>query len=77
MKAFKDAKGQIRLFRPDMNLNRFLASSTRLALPSFDKNELLECIKALVKADQHWIPSERGYSLYIRPTHIATKVIDR
>ncbi|KAJ3317513.1 branched-chain-amino-acid aminotransferase [Boothiomyces sp. JEL0866] len=73
MKAYKDKQGKIRLFRPDMNMTRFLRSCERLKLPSFDKNELLKCIKEFVKTDARWIPSERGYSLYIRPTAIATQ----
>ncbi|KAI8904017.1 aminotransferase [Gorgonomyces haynaldii] len=73
MKAYKDKNGNIRLFRPDMNMNRLLKSSKRLTLPSFDKNELLECIKEFLKVEQRWIPSERGYSLYLRPTHIGTQ----
>ncbi|KAI8609730.1 aminotransferase [Chytriomyces sp. MP71] len=73
MKAYKDAKGTIRMFRPDMNMNRFLRSCQRLTLPDFDKKELLECIKKLVLVDERWIPSERGYSLYLRPTAIATQ----
>ena len=60
MKAYKDKNGKIRLFRPEMNMNRFLKSCKRLMLPDFDKAELLECIKAFVKQDSRWIPSERG-----------------
>ncbi|KAJ3301630.1 branched-chain-amino-acid aminotransferase [Kappamyces sp. JEL0829] len=73
MKAYKDKQGKIRLFRPEMNMERFYKSSARLMLPLFDKKELLECIKQLVKTDSRWIPSERGYSLYLRPTAIATQ----
>lgn len=73
MKAYKDKHGKIRLFRPDMNMTRFLKSSTRLALPSFDRAELLKCIKEFVRTEQRWIPNERGYSLYLRPAHIATQ----
>ncbi|KAK9695961.1 branched-chain-amino-acid transaminase bat2 [Basidiobolus ranarum] len=72
MKAYKDKKGRVRLFRPDLNMNRLRRSSERLTLPTFDTNELIECIKELVRADERWIPSERGYSLYIRPTMIGT-----
>jgi branched-chain amino acid aminotransferase len=60
MKAYKDGEGKIRLFRPDMNMSRFLKSCERLMLPSFDKGELLECIKQFTKVDSRWIPSERG-----------------
>lgn len=73
MKAYKDNDGQIRLFRPDMNMARFHKSCKRLTLPSFDKGELLECIKKFVQQEERWIPEERGYSLYLRPTAIATQ----
>lgn len=73
MKAYKDEQGRIRLFRPDMNMARFLRSCKRLMLPEFDTKELLQCIKEFVKADSSWIPKERGYSLYIRPTAISTQ----
>jgi branched-chain amino acid aminotransferase len=73
MKAYKDTMGKLRMFRPDMNMDRLLKSSKRLAFPDFDQAEVLECIKQLLKVDQKWIPSERGYSLYIRPTIIATQ----
>jgi branched-subunit amino acid aminotransferase/4-amino-4-deoxychorismate lyase len=33
MKAYKDKKGRIRLFRPDMNMNRLLRSAKRFCLP--------------------------------------------
>ncbi|KAJ3121672.1 branched-chain-amino-acid aminotransferase [Physocladia obscura] len=73
MKAYKDKSGSIRLFRPDMNMNRLFRSCQRLALPEFNKDELLKSIEQLLLIDERWIPSERGYSLYIRPTAIATQ----
>eukprot|EP00158_Paraphelidium_tribonemae_P003035 Partr_v1_DN25852_c0_g1_i4_m2847 putative branched-chain-amino-acid aminotransferase len=74
MKAYKDKQGKIRMFRPDMNMKRIARSCARLALPPFDQDELLKCIKKLVQVDKRWIPNEHGYSLYIRPTVIATQV---
>jgi branched-chain amino acid aminotransferase len=71
-KAYKDTKGCIRLFRPMENMERMNLSAARLALPTFDPNEFLECIKSLVRLDANYIPEEKGYSLYIRPTFIAT-----
>ncbi|ORZ29255.1 aminotransferase [Catenaria anguillulae PL171] len=73
MKAYKDAKGNVRLFRPDMNMTRLARSCSRLALPQFNKQELVECIKKFVKTEQRWIPQEKGYSLYLRPTVIGTQ----
>lgn len=34
----------------------------------------MECIRKLVKVDESFIPQEKGYSLYIRPTMISTSV---
>ena len=73
MKAYKDKEGRIRLFRPGMNMSRLLKSCQRLALPSFDKQQLLQCIKEFLKVEERWIPDQRGYSLYIRPTAIGTQ----
>jgi branched-chain amino acid aminotransferase len=73
MKAYKDSNGKIRLFRPAMNMARLLKSSQRLALPSFDKQQLLQCIKEFLKVEERWIPDKRGYSLYLRPTAIGTQ----
>jgi len=33
MKAYKDAQGKIRLFRPDKNVDRMNASAQRLVFP--------------------------------------------
>nr|KAJ3420372.1 branched-chain-amino-acid aminotransferase [Polyrhizophydium stewartii] len=71
--SYKDKQGRIRLFRPDMNVNRLYNSCKRMTLPTFDKAEMLELIKQFVKTETNWIPSERGYSLYLRPTSIATQ----
>jgi branched-chain amino acid aminotransferase len=73
MKAYKDAQGKIRLFRPDKNMERMNNSMKRLQMPTFDGEQLLECIKALVKLDGAWIPEGRGFSLYLSPTGISTQ----
>jgi len=45
----------------------------RLQMPGSDfvGDELIECIKELVKVDSDWIPYGEGYSLYLRPNVIA------
>ncbi|TLD34459.1 branched-chain amino acid aminotransferase [Venturia nashicola] len=73
MKAYKDKNGGIRLFRPDKNMQRFNGSAARIALPTFDGDTLIDLIGKLVKADERFVPSERGYSLYLRPTIIGTQ----
>lgn len=73
LKAYRDKAGKIRMFRPDMNMSRLNRSAKRISLPSFDGNELTECIKELLRTDARWIPNERGYSYYLRPTLIGTQ----
>jgi branched-chain amino acid aminotransferase len=57
MKAYKDAQGNIRLFRPDRNVRRFNKSSARIALPTFDGDALIQLISKFVKIDERFIPS--------------------
>lgn len=71
MKAYKDQNEQIRLFRPNMNMVRFLSSCDRLEFPSFCPDLLLEMIKKLILIDSDFIPRKRGNSLYIRPSAIS------
>ena len=66
MKAYRDAKGKIRMFRPDMNMNRMDFSMRRLAFPGLDKDGFLDCLKKLLMVDSDWIPKEEGYSMYLR-----------
>lgn len=75
LKAYKSlADDSVRLFRPDKNMERLSNSMDRLCLPGadFDRNELIKCIAQLVDLDRDWIPDGEGYSLYLRPTVIAT-----
>ncbi|RHZ73433.1 branched-chain-amino-acid transaminase bat2 [Aspergillus turcosus] len=73
MKAYKDKKGQVRLFRPDKNMARLNKSSERIALPTFDGKALIKLIGDFVRLDSRFIPDARGYSLYLRPTMIGTQ----
>ncbi|KAJ3431224.1 branched-chain-amino-acid aminotransferase [Anaeramoeba flamelloides] len=72
MKAYKDKDENIRFFRPMKNMNRFLESGRRLALPDFDPEELLKCIEMLVWLERDWIPNIKGYSCYLRPVILGT-----
>ncbi|KAI8068788.1 branched-chain amino acid aminotransferase [Thamnidium elegans] len=73
MKAYKDTEGHIRLFRPEMNMDRLNKSSARLGMPTFDSEELVKVITEFLRIEDRWIPSKRGYSLYLRPTIIGTQ----
>jgi len=73
MKAYVDANGKTRLFRPEENMKRLNKSADRLRLPTFNEDGLLQCLKEFVKIDKAWIPQGKGYSLYLRPTLISTQ----
>lgn len=72
MKGYKDAGGNIRLFRPMENMKRMNRSMNRLYMPGFNPEEFLQCLNELLKLDGRWIPQGDGYSIYIRPTAIST-----
>ena len=74
MKAFYGVDSKIRVFRPDQNMQRFRISAARMCLPDFNGDELLKCIIELVKLERDWVPKERGYSLYIRPSLVSLDV---
>ncbi|XP_073477561.1 branched-chain-amino-acid aminotransferase, cytosolic isoform X1 [Aquarana catesbeiana] len=73
LKAYRGVDGKIRLFRPQLNMDRMLRSAIRMTLPPFDKKELLECIKKLIDIDREWVPKSTDASLYVRPIFMSTE----
>ena len=73
MKAYKNNEGAVRLFRPDKNAARMNQSAARIALPSFETQPFIELIARFAAMEQRFIPAQRGYSLYLRPTLIGTQ----
>ncbi|KAK6344425.1 hypothetical protein TWF696_008062 [Orbilia brochopaga] len=73
MKAYKDANGRIRLFRPDRNMHRLNRSAARIALPTFSGEAFTSLMSSFVSLERRFIPSQKGYSLYLRPTLIGTQ----
>ena len=67
MKAFKDQKNKIWLFRPKENYDRMVKSSKRLAMPAIPEKTFMEALNKLIYLDKDWIKSGIGNSLYIRP----------
>ena len=72
-KAYRNAQGEIRLFRLMDNLDRMCDSAERLCMPVFDKKFVFNAIKKLILLEQDWIPTDPGTALYIRPSMIATE----
>lgn len=70
MKAYRGFDGKVRLFRPDLNMERMVKSAMRSGLPTFDTVEMAKVICRLVQIDQEWVPHSETSSLYVRPTFI-------
>jgi len=75
LKAYKNSKGEIRLFRPQDNFKRMNESCDRVCIPNFDEKFVLDAMTQLVKIDSGFIPTKAGSSLYIRPSIIATDAV--
>ena len=73
MKAYKNNEGAVRLFRPDKNAARLNRSAARIALPTVDADAFIELLSKFVSMEQRFIPAQKGYSLYLRPTLIGTQ----
>ncbi|XP_021927854.1 branched-chain-amino-acid aminotransferase isoform X2 [Zootermopsis nevadensis] len=70
MKAYRGVDGKIRIFRPEMNMERMNQTALRAGLPTFDGANLIKCLCRLISIDQEWVPHSESSSLYIRPTLI-------
>jgi len=73
IKAYKLQSGQISIFRPDQNLERFNKSAVRLAMPEIPEEIFIDGMKKLISLDSQWVPTTEGSSLYIRPFMFATE----
>ncbi len=67
MKAFRDPKGQVRLFRPETHARRFIKTFEALCIPPFEPAEFVKCLETLMSIDAKWVP-EYPATLYLRPS---------
>lgn len=72
MKAYKNDKGEVALFRPLENFKRLNKSAIRMAMPEVPEEIFMGGLMELLKLDKNWVPSSETGSLYIRPFLIAT-----
>lgn len=72
LKAYRRDDGSVQLFRPIENAMRLKRSCERIGLPSINPDDVVEAMKAVVKADKGWVPSDPGTSLYVRPVLFGT-----
>ena len=67
MKAYKNERGEVSLFRPQANIARMNRSAARMAMPAIPEDVFLEGLQELVKMDAAWVPDGKDAALYIRP----------
>ena len=72
MKAHRNIKGDVVLFRPYENAKRFNSSNTRMCIPEINENIFVNSILELIAIDKKWVPENLEHSLYIRPFIFAT-----
>jgi len=70
LKAYNTHDGKCMIFRPDKNCERMNTSHRQLGFPEYDPDEMVQCLKELIRIEKDWIPKKPMHSLYIRPTSI-------
>lgn len=74
LKAFRHADGSVWTFRPAANAERMQRSARRLALPELPTEAFVASLRAVVQADEPWVPEATSEeSLYLRPFMIASE----
>ena len=72
IKAYKNTKDEVVIFRPDQNFIRFNVSADSMQMPQVPEWLFMGGMKQLIALEKGWIPSLPEHSLYIRPFIIAT-----
>ena len=72
IKAYKQQNGEIVIFRPQSNFERFNISADRMVMPAVPEDIFMQGMVQLINLDRDWVPSNEGQSLYIRPFMFAT-----
>jgi branched-chain amino acid aminotransferase len=67
MKAFKNEKDEVLMFRPLENWKRFNISAERMCMPSVPEEIFIGGLEELLRIDSEWVPKGEDNSLYLRP----------
>ena len=68
LKAYTTEKGNIVIFRPDLNAARMKDSCVRLEMPVFPEDKFVDAVVKTVEANADFVPPYgSGATLYIRP----------
>lgn len=74
LKAYRTKEGKVQLFRPSDNAKRLNNSADRLLMPHYPEEKFLEAVKAVVKANEEFVPPYgTGGTLYLRPFMVGTQ----
>ena len=72
MKAYREGGKGPYLFRPEENMDRFNFSARRMAMPEVPEHVFMDSVKIMTAYNAHFVPTNSGDSLYIRPFMFAT-----
>jgi len=72
IKAYKRKNGDVGIFRPRDNWQRFNVSARRMAMAEVPEELFMEGMRQLIELDKNWVPDVEGGSLYIRPFMFGT-----
>ena len=68
LKAYTTEDGRTVVFRPDLNAERLIQSAERLMIPPVSKEQFLDAVQKVVKANIDFVPPYgSGATLYVRP----------
>lgn len=67
LKAYKNERGEINIFRLSDNVKRLNKSAERMEMAQCDEDLATEAIKRFVELQKDWVPERSKGSLYIRP----------
>lgn len=68
LKAYTTEKGQIVIFRPDLNAERLEDSAKRIEMPVFPKERFVDAVVKTIEANEAYVPPYgSGATLYVRP----------
>ncbi|MEI6947182.1 branched-chain amino acid aminotransferase [Paraflavisolibacter sp. H34] len=72
-KAYRQADGNVSLFRPDRHHARLNRSLERMCMPAIPGELFRTAVRRLVALEEPWVPHRADASLYLRPFVIATE----
>lgn len=67
LKAYRQADGSIKVFRPDRNGARMVDGARRMMLPPPSVADFVGAVEQVVAANARWVPPHKTGTLYLRP----------